>query len=333
MILDDEEPVSTTPAVIPTSRIVDRLADATGVLVVDASNLAWRSNFAYGDLKTSDGRPSGHVFGSFRLILAALDNHLLPGSWLLCFCYDGVDAKADRQALLPTYKGNRDPSRFNPCPDVAAALRELPGIHIEHPRREGDDALAWAAETMVANGRKVVVLSADKDTWPLLRFEGVSIFSPTYDRYVTPADIEKRFYAPWPMAVPLAKALFGDPSDGIKGVDRLFKKHVIPHIFTHGPDGLDSFLEAAISAPDAVTPPKTKLKLQENRDIIERNLCVITPDISGFDRSTVQRVAWNPEQRGRLADVFRNYESAVLMSRLQDFSGVSFPVEFEHEDS
>lgn len=328
LAFDEEDPTYTVPKVIPTSRVVDRLADATGVLVIDASNLAWRSCHAYSDLRCSDGRFSGHVFGSIRLILATLDNHLTPGSWLLCLCYDGVEAKEDRRAILPTYKGDRDPSRFNPCPDVSAALRELPGIHVEHPRREGDDAFAWAAETLVAPGRKVVVLSGDKDAWPLLRLDGVSVFSPNYDRYVTPADIEKRFFVPNPRAVPLAKALFGDTSDHIKGVDRLYKKHVIPCLQAYGTDR-DAFFGAAQAAD---IPVKTKLKLLENQGFVERNLRVILPDTTGFDRNTVKRVGWSIEQRDRLAAVFRNYESAVLMSRLQDFAGTPFPVEYEHDE-
>ena len=66
-------------------KIVSKPADADAVLAVDVSNLAWRSAYAHESLSTSDGRKSGHVFGSVRSLVSVLQNDLWEGKWCLAF--------------------------------------------------------------------------------------------------------------------------------------------------------------------------------------------------------------------------------------------------------
>jgi 5'-3' exonuclease len=327
----EEEDVSCKPkGPPPISRVVDRLSDASDVLVVDASNLAWRSAYAYATLQTSQGTPSGHVFGALKLCLSTLQNHLPVGRWLMCFCYDGLESKADRIKILPTYKGDRDVTRFNPCDQVSAALKTLPGIHIEHRRREGDDAMAWAAEYMKSPSRGVTVLSGDKDLWALLRFPEVKVFSPNLDRYVTTEDVKTKLHTSYPAMVPMTKALFGDPSDGIKGVHRLLKAHVAPFIDVDKTPDVVNFIKE-IEASTTI-PIKTKVKILEDRSRIETNLSVILPNTAGFDRDTVGSVRFSEAQKEAVLGVMKQFECNSLVPAIGCFFGQEFLTRFENDN-
>lgn len=66
-------------------------------LVVDVSNLAYRSSYGHNTLYTSKGVFSGHVFGAVQSLCSILRNEL-KGLQVTCyFCYDGKGAKHERQ--------------------------------------------------------------------------------------------------------------------------------------------------------------------------------------------------------------------------------------------
>lgn len=292
-------------------KVVCTPKEADGVLVVDASNLGWRSLYAYGDLRTKDGRQSGHIFGSVRLLLSTLRNFLPSGRWCIAMAYDGHGAKQERQKVLPTYKANRDLTRFNPMPEVQGVLQAVPGTHVMGTALEGDDAMAWLAERCKT---KVVILSSDKDTWALKRFPNVEICSPSLNRYVNGEDVEEKFLVTDPGKIPLSKALFGDPSDGIKGVERLQKKQVRPLLNRHTtPESL--YLEFDGGGTEGMTPG-TKLKLDECRQQVFDNYAVIRARTEGFTKDSVRVTKNGPKERARLVALLHQYECFALIDML-----------------
>ena len=297
--------------------------EADRVLVVDVSNLAWRSAYAY-QLTTADGRFSGHVFGAVRLLHATLQNHVEPGRWCVVFCYDGPGGKAHRQAVLPAYKANREAREFNPCTEVAEALRLIPGVHAEAPGREGDDAVAWA----VAKTKKpAVVLSGDRDLWALTRHPHVQVFSPNLKRMVTPQDVLEHYHVTDPERIYLAKALFGDSSDGIKGVERLLKKQVAPHLNNPAVTDVATLYDAVELAPKEVTTLTTKAKLRDNRARVEANYAVVRPLPDGFGPQTVAFTRATPENRAAFEALLTRYECKSLVARAGEFYGAEFYVD------
>lgn len=301
-------------------RIVDKPADADGVLIIDLSNLAYRASYAYSDLMTSDGRRSGHVYGSLRLLLATLKNDIPPGAWCLVFCYDGIKSKVSRQAILPSYKSNRDESRFNPIPDVHNVVVNIPGLHIKAENREGDDAVCWIVSKCQKDGTNII-LSSDRDLWALLKYPNVRILSPSLKRYVTPGDIKESYLVERPELIYLAKALFGDASDGVKGVERLLKKHVSPILNDENVTDVQEFYNAMDLSLKEVTPLKTKAKLIENRTRVEVNYKVILPDISGFGPSTVTHTAISQNNLEKLIADMHHYEARSLIDQASIFFG------------
>lgn len=314
------------------SKVTDNASEADGFLLVDVSNLAWRAGHAYEELTTKDGRKSGHIYGSLRMLLAGVKNYVPAGTWCIVFCYDGPDSKKLRREVLPGYKGNRDDGRWNPCPEVRSVLKLLPGIHIEHPEREGDDAIAWAADKMSRTGKQVIVLSGDKDTWGLLQIPGLKVYSPNLKAYVATEHLVKKFDGLTnPAGVYLHKSLFGDSSDCIKGIPRLLKKQVVWHIDASA--GMPSaFLDSLDAAPAKARPGTdenftslaTQAKIREGWATVETNLKVICPNITGFDKSNVLKVAISDPAKEQFSAALANYECNSMMSSVSYFFGSPF---------
>lgn len=304
--------------------VVSRPAAADGVLVVDVSNLAHRSAHAYEDLKTPDGRRSGHVFGSVRLLLSTLANDLPPGRWCLALCYDGPGAKAARQQVVPEYKAHRREDRFDPMPDATKVVRAVPGLHLMEPGHEGDDAICWVAER--CSTKQVVVLTGDRDLWALLRFPHVRVLSPNLKRYVTPADVEENYLVTDPARIPLAKAVFGDGSDGLKGVHGLQSKtskqrpHVAPLLNAPALARTDRVVETFYAVGEDTwqlhMAPKTWTSLVASRAQVEANYRVILARTAGFGKQSARVVAQGAAERARLKNHLYDFECRRLVTML-----------------
>lgn len=281
---------------------IGRIGDnADHYLLVDVSNLAYRSSYAYAELVNSSGQFSGHVYGSLVALRSAIVNFLPEGVVSIVFCYDGLHSKAPRRLIDAGYKANRKyDDRFNPLDDIKAAFSSLPGIHIDVPEREGDDAIAYAVSQI---SKPRYILSGDKDLWAL-KSESVNIISPNLGRMVTKQDIVDHYYVTDPARIPLAKALFGDASDGIKGVDRLIRKQVQDPLNACLLDGSDI---VQMICDSNIATQKTKDKVIAARDKIANNLKLTTPIRTGF-----APLSYSDGNREQLKSVVDHFELKTL---------------------
>lgn len=192
-------------------------------IVVDFQNTVWKSwmvNPGGEELKTSSGYPTGHVFRFLRTIYKWKRDF----SGEVVFCYEGGEKR--RYELFPSYKAGRSKDReFDPAPDVRRLVSHLKCIEIKPVEAEADDAIAaWVYRKPEA---RHLILSSDKDLWAC-RGSNVDIVS--FQDILTDDDIRKsctkHYGSPSPKSITLAKALFGDKSDGLPSVPRLMKKHV-----------------------------------------------------------------------------------------------------------
>jgi 5'-3' exonuclease len=319
---------------MPQVTLVDSPGAADGVVVVDVSNLAFRMAFAHQSLTTSAKKPSGHIYGSIRSIVALLRNDLDEGAWCLIFCYDGKRARAVRQAISPAYKANREDGRFDPRPDVRDTLWNVPGLHVDNPDREGDDGIVWMAEKSSRSGKKVVVWTGDRDLWQLMRHPGISVLSPNLGRYARPDDIKAGYHVSDPAKIPMVKALFGDSSDNIKGWSACRHKggacinagHAVvePLLDFPGVDDVPSFYaawERASGAGEFVLPKAKAAKLAAHREAAEINWKIIQPMVDGFDWSCVWKTETCAEARAALERRLSVYECFSLLPMLDDLFG------------
>lgn len=141
-----------------------------------------------------------------------------------------------RRMQYEQYKAKRNPTdpqlvaQFEDCRRVAEVL----GYHwIESRGWEADDVLATVVTSRGVCMRNVthepiLLVSSDKDILPLIRFEGVSVLSPGHPMsggdilYDREAVIRK--YGMPPEHLVTYRALVGDTSDNVPGVDGIGEK-------------------------------------------------------------------------------------------------------------
>ena len=294
--------------------LFDSPSQAKIVVIVDNSNLIYRAIYANKDLKTANGAPSGHIYGCIRMLLAAfrdLGEGICP-----IFCYDGLNAKAKRQETLPSYKGNRtkhdwEVEGFDPIAGGRELLITLPGLHIEKEGLEGDDAIAWAVE--LVRPKPTIVDSGDRDLWSLMKYDNVKVYSPNKKRIVEKTDWLEEYHVKDPSRIYMAKALFGDSSDNIKGVERLIKKQVEPVLNDEKCVDLSAFYDMILNKPDSMTEKMWK-KTLDAKEAVLTNYKVIIPDIKDFDKTAVKRTLKNEENKVKLLEVLKKYECVSVFN-------------------
>lgn len=278
-------------------------------VIIDNSNLIYRSAYGNQNLATKAGKFSGHIFGMAASLFAYMRNELKDLNCKFVFCYDGISAKDYRRSLYPEYKGNRSKHEFDPMPEGTEFLRLWPGLHIEQDNMEGDDAMAFAVH--MRQGKPCIVISGDKDIWGLMKYPNCRVLSPNLKRFVEDVDIIKEYHlVNHPERIYLAKALFGDTSDNIKGIDRLIKKQ----------------FDEVLNAPEVETPvqfysslnptdftKKTWEKLQSGVDRVALNYKIVQPRL-GFDKSSVKQVG--PENWQLVKQKLVEYECFSLLGQV-----------------
>lgn len=187
-------------------------------MLVDGENLLHRSFHKFANLRTSDGKKTGAIFGFFKS-LHYMVTRFNPDRIMITFD-NGHSPK--RTAVLPEYKGHRKnisidfESLQKQKRVIMQILRQLRVPYVFDKKKdtiyEGDDFLAWIAITAPS---KVLLVSSDKDFNQLID-QNISIFNPHKDERVNRNNCKELFgYDYWETVDYLS--LVGDTSDDIPG--------------------------------------------------------------------------------------------------------------------
>lgn len=292
--------------------IVDKPAQADISLIVDVSNLIYRAYYGNQELKTTQGVPSGHIFGSISMILKMFRD--FPIAICPIWAYDGRGAKVERQKICPEYKANREQREFDPIPEAKRLLSYLPGLHIEQELREGDDAIAYAAH--LCSKKKVVIYSSDRDLWALTT-DTCKIFSPNKGRMVEETDWLQEYHVVDPKRIALSKSLFGDSSDGLRGIERIQKKRIEPTLNDPECTDIYKFYDLLAVKPSSLSENMWQ-KTLDNKERIINNYKVILPNLEGFGQQSVVRVLKNKENCDRLLEFLKQYECYSVLEEAKE---------------
>ncbi len=145
-------------------------AASNDAYLVDASMYIFRAWHSIPpDLLDADGWPVNAVHGFTRFMLELLERQR-PQHIVVAF--DASLESSFRNDLYPAYKANRDPApeelrrQFTHCVALCRAL----GLSVlVDGRYEADDLIGTALQRLRAQGRRSVIVSADKDLSQLLR--------------------------------------------------------------------------------------------------------------------------------------------------------------------
>lgn len=190
------------------------------ILLVDGCNLLHQSFHKFEKLKSTDGKPSGAIFGFFKSLHMYL-TRFEPDDVVITF--DNGHSPV-RMELLPNYKGHRKNISvdYESLQNQKAIIMKILGMlripYIFDKRNktqyEGDDFLAY----LVINtyrAEKVILVSSDKDFNQLLN-KNVRILNPRKDETIR-VDNCKELFGYHSHETVQYLAMVGDTSDDIPG--------------------------------------------------------------------------------------------------------------------
>ncbi|MFH2137162.1 MAG: DNA polymerase I [Candidatus Omnitrophota bacterium] len=275
--------------------------------LVDGNSYCYRAFYAIGDLRTSDGRPTGAVFGFVNMI-NKLKNDVRPDYLAICFDLKGPTFRHEK---FEAYKAHR-----KPMPDDLVAqmgiIKEVVtayGIPIfELDGYEADDVIASLA-VKFKKSVDVYIVTGDKDMLQLVD-EYVKIYNPQKENTVVDEDKVQELFSVKPSQITDFLALAGDSADNIPGVPGIGKKTAIELIGKFG--SLDEILENT----DQIPQQKRRELLEEYSEQarLSKDLACVITDV--FVADTIDELKTEDIDTNKLREIFRDLEFKNLLKTL-----------------
>lgn len=250
------------------------------VYLIDASIFVFRAWHAVPDtFVDADGNPVNALHGFARFIGDLLEQ-VQPQH--IAVAFDESLRNSFRNRIYPAYKMNREPApielkrQFSLCKQACAALG-VPCFGSD--AFEADDIIGTLATRMRAQGKRVEILSRDKDLTQLIR-PGDVYWDYLNDKRYEYHDIAPKFGV-LPERMPCYLALMGDAVDNIRGVPGVGPKTasmLLKHFesLTHLYDNLDQVLKLKLRSPGFVAG---QLRDHKEAALLARQLTEITCDM------------------------------------------------------
>lgn len=279
------------------------------VLIIDALNHFLRA-FIVDPSLSSHGQPIGGIKGSMK-ILQKLVRMTKPNE--IVICWDGPNGSQKRKTLNSGYKQGRKPLRLNRSVHnlteneelqnkvwqqmrTIEYLNQMPIIQLILERVEADDIISYVCNSRHYDGWQKVIVSNDKDFLQLCDDETV-VYRPTTDKIETKKTvIESLGIHPTNMA--LARAMDGDASDNLPGVNRVGMKTIankLPFMKEERSVTIDELIDYCENIDSKLKVYKT---IAESKTLIEHNyqmMQLYSPLISVQGKQTIDYALENFE--------------------------------------
>ena len=279
------------------------------VLVIDALNMFLRA-FIVDPSLSNHGQHIGGIKGSIK-ILQKLVRMTNPNE--IVICWDGPNGSQKRKAMNSSYKEGRKPLRLNRSVhnlteneeiqnkvwqqmQIIEYLNQMPIIQLILERVEADDIISYVCNSSHYKGWQKVIVSNDKDFLQLCDEETV-VYRPTTDKIETKKTvIESMGVHPTNMA--LARAMDGDASDNLPGVNRVGMKTIatkLPFMKEERTITIDELLDYCESIDSKL---KVYKNISESKELIEHNykmMQLYAPLISVQGKQTIDYALENFE--------------------------------------
>ncbi len=289
------------------------------IFLLDGHSLAYRAFFALPvTLATSTGQITNAVYGFTSMLIKLLAEERPD---YLAVAFD-LGAPTVRLEKYPEYKAGRAETPNDFKPQLGLIDEVLDTLHVPMVRvvdHEADDAIGTLAVRAAEQGLEVVIVTADRDFFQLVR-PGIQVMFNRrgisdivlYDE----AGVEERFGIP-PSKYLEYVALKGDPSDNIPGVPGVGDKTAAKLIQEYG-----SVEEVLAHTDDLRGKLKDNIAASADQLHLNKELARIVTDLP-LDVEPEDCVigAWDPDEVRRL---FTSLEFRSLLDRLQEV-GVTKP--------
>ena len=231
----------------------------------------------------------------------------------IVICWDGPNGSQKRKAMNSSYKEGRKPLRLNRSVhnlteneeiqnkvwqqmQIIEYLNQMPIIQLILERVEADDIISYVCNSSHYKGWQKVIVSNDKDFLQLCDEETV-VYRPTTDKIETKKTvIESMGVHPTNMA--LARAMDGDASDNLPGVNRVGMKTIatkLPFMKEERTITIDELLDYCESIDSKL---KVYKNISESKELIEHNykmMQLYAPLISVQGKQTIDYALENFE--------------------------------------
>ena len=274
------------------------------ILIVDAMNTLIRS---FSLLKAMN--PSGaHIGGlvGFLRSLGYVTRIFDPTRVIIV--WDGKGGSANRKNIDPNYKAQRATSRIthwglydNKEEETEALIGQLfrtqdyleclPLQQIVIEKLEADDIIAYLAKRASNAGKKVTIVSSDKDFYQLID-NNIEVYAPVKKKTFTLNNIKEEIGV-LPQNYNIVKALLGDNSDNIPGVKGLGIKTILSEwkSFTYDKNAsLQDIYDHCETQLDKEKPKKIFAKILHNWNRVMTNFELMNLHNSTLDEKEVKYV-------------------------------------------
>lgn len=243
-------------------------------LLIDGSNMLHRSYYIAQQkpLINSKGEDTGTVFRFLTSLKTLAQNFNVKGeniyvAWDKKRARNTTSFRTKNMAGSETeYKGNRDPEKAKLVyanGEIVEQAIEMLGSHNFYPNvLEADDCISWLSKTL--EGKKTIV-SVDKDLMQLIS-EDTQYYNPiktvtvTLNNFVDYGEVPIKDFV-------LYKAILGDKSDNVPGLDGYGKVKASRLAQNYNPDELDDeqkgIIERNIKMMDLSIGYKTEIDEEE----------------------------------------------------------------------
>lgn len=241
------------------------------LLLVDGNSIINRAYYAVigrAPMTAPDGTPTGAVNGFFNSVLGVMKEY---NPDYMCVLFDRKEPTF-RHKMSAEYKANRKgmPDDLHAQMPVVKNLLDLYGIkRMELAGYEADDLIGTLSKQGEEQGMDVYIFSGDHDDFQLIS-DKVSVIMPQSGKGKEPRVLfdRKMFeetYGVKPEVFVQVKALMGDNSDNIKGVEKVGEKTAFKLIADYG--SCDGVYENA----DKLSPALRE-RIKASRELLDLNL-------------------------------------------------------------
>lgn len=295
------------------------------LLLIDGSNLIFRAYYA--TEKQNITAPNGVDVNAIHTLIPMITKMIKQHEPTHIFIALDLGSGTFRHDAYADYKGKRNetPDRLKEQFAIAKELYDAMGIiHYATEKYEADDLIATLARRAEQDGMKVQIVSGDKDLLQLVN-ENINVLTPAMGfakevDYTPEVFTEKFGFTPDRFIE--YKALIGDKSDNIIGIDKLGDKTAKKFIDAY--DNIDEIIDAANSGE---IKNKVGENIKNNNEQIKENLFLvkliddITPEefdyeLSDFVHDSYDEVNFIPFLKkygfNRFIKQFGNTENTTL---------------------
>ena len=265
--------------------------------LVDLSGYVYRAYHAIAPLSSSKGEATHAVLGTVNMLQKVV-NERLPAMFAVAMDCKGPSF---RKEIDTRYKATRQAMPVDLGPQMARCETIVRAYNIPIFRAdtiEADDLIAAVVAKAIAEGLRVVIVSADKDLMQLVRDEDnrVMLWDSMRDRTYGPVEVEAKFGVP-PSQLRDLLALTGDTSDNIPGVPSVGPKTAADLLREY------KTIEGIYANVDKIKRPKLRenLKTHEANARVSQELVTLKSDVPiDFDREHLRYGGANLEELRKL---------------------------------